>query len=552
MPKPWELQYESDAVQPIGVKPWEVDYGAAPLLTEKQQTTNSREAFGLGISGGQIPFANRITSGATAAVLSPFLRQKGEPITDAIGRLYTEAQDYTKRAAEEHPTATLLGNLSGVATTLPTAFSSAPMVTGALSGAGKVVKSAADTAAKVASYSPFKGSGIAAGAGNLASKMVGSAAVAAPVTGAYFAGEAEPGQMGAEFGKGALIGGAVGLASPVAGLALRKTSEAFTKKPSAYTSEEIRQIGSALYKQAEQKGGILAPSVMDDFINEVSKKSPQTKLGKALEGESPVSKMISALQDFKGQPLTLDAATEADQILGDLAYANVDSFGKIDSNGKKFLDLQTALRRKIEDASESAIIGGNEGFEAVKDARRFWATQLRMRDIERIINNAEMYEQPSTAIRTGFRTIMKSDRFARYTPEEQRLIKRAAATGVVENALRYAGSGLVPIAAGSAGLATGGLAGAAAAIPALAVQQAAKKAAEAVRYSKANNVSREIMKRIPEAKGKTAEELIGLINSGAKIGKEALSDLPLEERKKALRYIMKMPTAQAMSILNNN
>jgi len=320
-------------------------------------------------------------------------------------------------------------------------------------------------------------------------------------------------------------------------------------KPKIPTSEAIRKTGGDLYKLAEQQGGVLKPQFMDDFINTVQSKAPQTALGKAMTGESPVAQMVDNLQAFRGQPLTLEAAKEADEILGTLAYKNIDKFGKLDDTGRQFLDMQTSLRRMIDNADQSMFQGGKQGFQTVKEARKYWAAQLRMRDVERIIDNAQYFEQPSTAIKTGFRTLLRNgDRLKGYTPKEIKMMQKAAQTGVVTGLLKVGGSGLVPVLAGVGGAtATGGIGGGLAAIPAYAVQQASKAGANALQAGKAKAVSREIAKRVVSnpapSTGQAIAELTGQLGQAglpAGIGNltneqlKELMNLPPEEAKKRM------------------
>lgn len=352
----------------------------------------------------------------------------------------------------------------------------------------------------------------------------------------------------------AVLPGLVGASEKVIGAA-QKTAQGAKKIPIP-RSEEIRAKSSELYKLADQQGGVLKPSFMDNFIAKVSSKQPQTSLGKAMEGQSPVVDMIDALQPFKGQPLTLEAAREADEILGDLAYKNIDKFGKLDRTGHHFLDMQTTLRDMIDTAAPSSFIGGEQGFQTVKEARKYWAAQMRMRDVERIIDNAQYFEQPSTAIKTGFRTLLRNgDRLKGYTGKEVAAMKKAATTGIVPGLFKMAGSGLVPIAAGSAGVATGGALGGLAAVPAYAVQQGAKTVANSMQLSRANAVSREIAKRVmtPQTYGGNGANLANLAFQAGKgvapaaavgIVNHKVQDLTLDE-------IMRMTAKDAKGIKMN-
>lgn len=277
--------------------------------------------------------------------------------------------------------------------------------------------------------------------------------------------------------------------------AMGKTG-ASLKAPQVMSAEEIRKKGSGLFKLAEQQGGNLKPQFMDDYVDEISKMTPQTKIGKAMEGESPVAKMVTSLEPFRGQPLSFESAKEADEILGNLAYKNVDNFGKLDNNGRQFLDMQRTLRNMIEQAPDTAFENGREGFETAKEARKYWAAHLRMRDVERIIENANSYEQPSTAIKSGFRTLLRKAAKNGYSKEEIGAMKKAQKSGLVTDFFKIAGSALGPIGAGVAGGAAAGPLGTLAYFPAYALQQGSKKIANMRQFGRANKVTQAIAKRV--------------------------------------------------------
>ena len=259
------------------------------------------------------------------------------------------------------------------------------------------------------------------------------------------------------------------------------------------SSEQLRKKGGELFQLADQKGGALRPDLADKFFDDVLKVQPQTSAGKVFKGESPVSKIMDEIPGLKGQPLTLQAAKEVDEALGDLAYGTMDKFGKLNADGKKFLDMQSKLRGLIDSADETMLVGGREGFDALKDARKLWSSSLKLRDVERIIDNAQYFEQPTTALKTGFRQLLRNpDRIKGYSVKEVKALRKAAQTGVVTDFFRLAGSGLGPVIAGGGGFAAAGPLGATAAIPAYMVQQGAKAAGTARQVSKAKGAAAEI------------------------------------------------------------
>lgn len=338
------------------------------------------------------------------------------------------------------------------------------------------------------------------GSGGLGARVIKGATTGALSVGAYGFGTGEGGALervprtAGYAASGAVASGAF----PLAAAGLNKLNTR-TVVP---TSEQVREAGSKLFQKADDLGGVLKPEITDDFIDGVLDVAPQTEAGKVFRGESQISKIMDQLPSLKGKPLTLQAAKEVDEALGDLAYGTMDKFGKVTAEGKKFLDLQTKLRQTIENADENMISGGRDGFEALKEARKLWSSSLRMRDIEKIIDNAQYFEQPATAIKTGFRTLLRNpNRLKGYTKEEIKAIKKAASTGLTTDLLRLAGSGLVPIGTGITGTATGGPAGGLAAGAAgYVLQQGAKKAAGARQMSRAQSALEQIARRSGQVK----------------------------------------------------
>jgi hypothetical protein len=362
-----------------------------------------------------------------------------------------------------------------------------------------------------------------AGRGGIGQRIVKGGLVAAPAGAVYGAGTAEVGDELFGAAKGGAGAAVLGAALPAAGSAISRLNT----KTVVPSSEEIREAGGQLFKIADQKGGVLKPEISDKFFDKVLSIRPQSEAGRVFKGQSPVSAILDDIPSLKGKPLTLQAAKEVDEALGDLAYSTMDKFGKLNADGKKFLDMQTALRRTIENADESMVIGGKEGFEAVKEARKLWSTSLRLRDIEKIIDNAQSFEQPATAIKTGFRTLLRNpDRLKGYTPEEVKAIKKAAQTGIVTDMFRLAGSGLVPIGAGISGTVAGGPAGGAAAgVAGYALQQGAKSVGSARQIARAKDAA------------KTVAERSGMVQTEQRI--------PLP----TLREILRLPPAQAKEAL---
>ena len=244
-------------------------------MPQQGNAGSAGRAFAYGVTGGQIPFGNVIASGIGAGIakaanseLAPIARALAQlnPLTALIskaipigspsdarsfGQLYEQAQADTKATQEASPTAALLGNLAGIATTLPAAFSKPVQGSGILATPARGLQNFGSEIAKVASSTPFKGAGIGAGLGNLGARMAGGAAVAAPLGGLYAAGEADSGQRGDAFQQGALLSGGIGGALPLVGRAL---------------SPVISKVEEKLAQRA-MKAQLAGAPVADDLAN---------------------------------------------------------------------------------------------------------------------------------------------------------------------------------------------------------------------------------------------------------------------------------------------
>lgn len=259
------------------------------------------------------------------------------------------------------------------------------------------------------------------------------------------------------------------------------------------SSDELREKSSDLYALARQKGGDLKENFTDDLLTDFGKMQPKTQAGAIIEGQSRADQIISDLADsYSGKKLDFDTLMEMDEKLGQAAFSEVDNFGKMTNEGRKLYQMQGKLRSAVDNAADDMFVSGREGFEIAKEAKKYWAAQAQLRDIERVIENAQYMQQPSSSIKTGMRQIIRDkSRFNRYSPETQFAIKKAASTGALEGFYRAMGSDLLPIVAGGAGggatMGAGGV-GALAAIPARGVQKLSQRQAINVASRKAAQV----------------------------------------------------------------
>jgi hypothetical protein len=221
-----------------------------------------------------------------------------------------------------------------------------------------------------------------------------------------------------------------------------------SRKPNV-TSEALRKEAHLAYEFSNTKGGIYKPVVTDNFINSAQGLAKQTPKGKLLFGDTPSEQLIAKLEQFRGSPMTLREAEEMDQGFGELARDHIDKkTGKFDAQGQKYYALQQKLRSFVTNPKDEDILGGREGIDASKRGRELWAQSARLRDIEDIIERANLTDNPISSSKTGFKNLyMNKARLAGFTDEEKALIKQAAKSGATVNLARMFGSRLVPIAA---------------------------------------------------------------------------------------------------------
>lgn len=310
----------------------------------------------------------------------------------------------------------------------------------------------------------------------------------------------------------------------------------FIQKPAIIGSEQLKARAGDLFKLAEQQGGNLKPEFMNEFVSKIALKAESDPLVKSLVqaggGRDAYGDVLKVTKEYLGQPMTFERAKALDETLGALAYDTADDFGKLSRTGQQYLDMQHTLRNMIDKAPETAFEGGSSGFAAAKEARKNWSAMMRMRDIERIIDNAEFYPQPATRIQTGMRQLLQRKDIVNRSPAEVKAIKEAARTGAVTGLLKVFGSGLGPVIAGSTGaIASGGLGGGLAAIPAYAVQKAARAGSEALQLKKAMKVKDVIASSVQDTRRPITIKIEELAQKTGKSVKELMQMEPKDVKK---------------------
>lgn len=308
---------------------------AKPIAQPQQGDAGAPwRAGAYGLAGGQIPFGNVITSGIGAGIAKVASPLTGD--TRTYGQLYEQAQADTKATQEANPKSTTAGNIIGALTTLPAAFSKAPQTAGMLATPATGLKYGTDALGKVATYSPFKGSGMLAGAGNLATKTAGSALVAAPTVGLYSAGEADAGERMDAFKSGSMLGAGIGAAVPV-GLATLGAGAGLVKSASGLVpslDDASREAASLVKKLADKHKINLRVSDLPvaDKYKRLVKQGESMPFSGAEEiadnAKSQIQKAVTRVIGDEAEKITPEYLNKTRKTLG----ANFESFTK----GKEF------------------------------------------------------------------------------------------------------------------------------------------------------------------------------------------------------------------------
>lgn len=264
------------------------------------------------------------------------------------------------------------------------------------------------------------------------------------------------------------------------------------------TAAEAKTIAAHYYQKADDVGGQLTPEVTNKFLDKAQSIGPQTPEGQLIRGESPITQLTQRIEGMRDQPISLRAAQEIDEGLGDIVDKEYGLKG-LSKDGRNVLDLQSAFRSMIQNAGPEDTVGGTEGFAALKDGRAAWSQAAKMGDLERIQTRAQLSDNPATAIKSGIRTLLSNPQRARgYTPEEVSALKSAANRGILGGTLHVFGYRMIPAVAGAAGFVGGGVPGAVAtAMGAQVGSSLMRRAAAALQTNRLDNALGTLGARVP-------------------------------------------------------
>lgn len=226
------------------------------------------------------------------------------------------------------------------------------------------------------------------------------------------------------------------------------------------SADDMKKVASHYYQQATEQGGTLAPHYVDQIIDKIEAPLVRPeKIGK-IAGEDDATTLAKSIREHAGgKPMTLEEAQALDEHIGDLVDKHFTVKG-LDKVGKRIVDMQSGLRDSISGADETHLVGGANGFEALKNGRKAWSQAAKMRDIESIVDGAQYADQPTTWVRNRIRTILTNKTKRRgFSDAEIAELEKVAKTGKVEGMLKAFGGRLTPYMAEAVGGSVGGIPG---------------------------------------------------------------------------------------------
>lgn len=203
------------------------------------------------------------------------------------------------------------------------------------------------------------------------------------------------------------------------------------------------------YKYSENVGGVLHP---DNFTNPVldiiedAKVKPTDMPGGVLTSQQRA--LNAALDEYAGMrdhPMTLDQFQNFDKSLTAKESAAMENF-KPTNNSRIIGQVQDKIRDRLENLTESDVIGGKEGFDALtQHAIPLWSAKSKLEDLETLINKANDRKNPAMSMQTALSNLANSPKINRYPAEVQDLIRKGAKSGKADDLLGIVGSRLNPI-----------------------------------------------------------------------------------------------------------
>lgn len=262
------------------------------------------------------------------------------------------------------------------------------------------------------------------------------------------------------------------------------TSDPNLPPPLNLSTDDLHDLSSQLFGNAKEQGqGVVLPvESANSFVAKVNKIGLMPDRVKELVGSNAAIAMIDGLQSWKDKPITFEEADALDKAITkqlSTQSARNPISGELTAEGNDLQSIQHALRETVQEVPD------DPAFATQNLARKAWSAYLKQNQIDQITDNAELSDNPATAIRNGAKALAKrlNKNSAGWSDEEIGGVRQMAKSGVVGGTLRFASSRIVPLLAAITG---GGMEGGGVGI---ALNEGSKSLLGKMQMNRAKNVS---------------------------------------------------------------
>lgn len=212
-------------------------------------------------------------------------------------------------------------------------------------------------------------------------------------------------------------------------------------------SAELRARAKPYYDYSKNQGVSFTPEVQSDIPSNIEAAMAKTgKMNANLHGDT-----LSVLGDMKNDAdqgnLDLETVHQYRQLFGDVINNNLHPNGTMKPDAMKANQAIDSIDDVLDSAKKDPSMlsaGGPDAIEAWQKGQQLWGASARANDIERVLQRAELMQNPATSMRQGFASLAGNPkRFNRFPPEQQELIRDAAQSSLGAEAMRAIGSRLV-------------------------------------------------------------------------------------------------------------
>lgn len=203
---------------------------------------------------------------------------------------------------------------------------------------------------------------------------------------------------------------------------------------------DLQDKAQQLYKQAEQAGGYVPSKYVNAWLDEV-KSTVNTASSKAKV--NPLSYLVDNLEQYRGKMMSYGELQKLDQDLGEMAHSEfVNSKGSMGAYGKGIDQINDILLKHVDSVPAGALPGG----QISDQAKQVWMQSAKLRQVEKIIDRADLGLNKATSIRSGATTLLKNAKqTTAWSAEEKDALKQVATQGNLAGIAHLIGSRLNPI-----------------------------------------------------------------------------------------------------------